>query len=131
MGNNDANVDTHLLCMYSYLLIYGHGVYQLESIKKKYEKSYFNTERYMVHGLTGRRNNHGLNPSVLHSLSEFFNALKDEGDDYASKQVRTSAGQLYLRDNELDGVRLPPSYSKKMLYDRWCFNQGWVVHQKR
>ena len=127
MGNNDANVDTHLLCMYSYLLIYGHGVYQLESIKKKYEKSCYNTERNMAHGLTGRRSNHGLNPSVLQSLSEFFNALKDEGDDYASKQVRTSAGQLYLRDNELDGVRLPPSYSKKMLYDRWCFNQGWVI----
>ena len=53
MGNNDANVDNHLLCMYSYLLIYGHGVYQLESIKKKYEKSCFNTERNMAHGLTG------------------------------------------------------------------------------
>ena len=127
--NDESNhiIDTHNLCMYSYLCIYGIEPYFLESTKKKYEKSSFDTERNIAHGLTGQKNNNALTQEVEQSLTDFFNYLKAEGDNYASKQVRSSLGNTYLRDNELDGVRLPPSYSKKMLYDRWCYNQGWIV----
>ena len=127
--NDESNhiIDTHNLCMYSYLCIYGIEPYFLESTKKKYEKSSFDTERNIAHGLTGQKNNNALTQEVEQSLTDFFNYLKEEGDNYASKQVRSSLGNTYLRDNELDGVRLPPSYSKKMLYDRWCYNQGWIV----
>ena len=85
--NSNRTVDTHLLCMYSFLLVYGHGPYFLESTKKKYEKSCFDTERNLAHGLTGKRSNNVMSQSVLQSLSEFFNELKEEGDDYASKQA--------------------------------------------
>ena len=91
------------------------GPYFLKSTKKKYEKSPFDTERNLVHGLTGKKSNNAIAQQVVQSLTEFFNDLKEEGDDYASKQVRSSVGNTYLRDNELDGVRLPPSYSKKMV----------------
>ena len=88
-----------------------------ETTKKKYEQSYFDTEQNLAHVLTGKRSNNRMMDEVERPLCDFFNELKEEGDNYASKQVRTRAGKTYVRDNELDGVRLPPSFTKKMLYD--------------
>ena len=60
-------------------------------------------------------------------MSSFFSELANEGDEYASRQVRTRLGRTYLRDNEVDGIRLPPSYTKRQLYVRCCFESGWIV----
>ena len=57
-------IDTHTLCIYSYLAVYGHGPYMFETAKKKYEKSYFDTERNLAHGLTGKRSNNPMMDKV-------------------------------------------------------------------
>ena len=122
-------VEAHNLCMYSYLCVYGIGPYHLETVKKKYEMSTFDSVRNLAHGLSGKKSNNTVSEQVISALNQFFKELKEEGEDYASKQVRSHVGGTYLRDNEIDGVRLPPSYSKKGLYNQWCYNQGWVVTQ--
>ena len=57
-----------------------------------------------------QRHNKCTKSSCLKELLE-----KEKGDDYTSEKVRTSAQQAYPRDNELDRITPPPSYSKKML----------------
>ena len=108
------------ICVHAYLTLYGIGYYEMVPIKKKYDASCFIESRQLVHGLVGKAgNNAKLDQEVYDNLTVFFNDIcNNEGDDYASRQVRTRLGQTYLRDNEEDGVRLPPSYSKRMLYNR-------------
>ena len=127
-ASDDSFVDSHTLCMYGYLSIYGIGPKHLDSMKSKYEMSTFDSERNLAHGLTRKKSNNAVSEEVLVSLGQFFNELKDEADDYASRQVRSHVGGNYLRDNELDGVRLPPSYTKTGMYRRWCHNQGWITN---
>ena len=40
------------------------------------------------------------------SLAHFFDSLRDEGEEYASRKVRARLGPTYLRDNE-DNLNLP------------------------
>ena len=128
-ANENYIVETHNLCMYAYLCVYGIGPYHLDTVKSKYEMSSFDSERNLAHGLMGKKSNNAIREEVVFGLNQFFNELKEEGDDYASRQVRSHVGGTYLRDNEIIGVRLPPSYTKKGLYNRWCYSQGWVVNQ--
>ena len=71
--------------------------------------------------------NHKLDDEIYDSINTFFIELSSEGEYYASRHVRGRLGQAYLRDNEENGIRLPPSYSKRMVYDRWCYSRGWII----
>ena len=124
---SNIDVTTYHVCLNAFLSTYGIGYYFFNTIKSKYELSCFNTERNMAHGNSGKRSNNAVKEEVEVALHSYFKDLANEGDDYASQQVRTNLGTTYLRDKELDDVRLPPFYSKKMVYDRWCYNQGWIA----
>ena len=129
--NNDDSHDntySHPLCLCGFNCIYGYGSYEIDTIKGKYDQSTFGTERNISHGLMGKASNNSVKEDILLSLHDYFKKdLKEEGDDYASRQVRTALGVSYLRDNELEGVRLPPFFTKRIIYERWCYSRGWVV----
>ena len=61
------------------------------------------------------------------NADEFFEGLKDESEDYASRIVRDVLGKTHLRDDEVDGVRLPPSWSIRGIYERWVYEMGWIA----
>ena len=77
------------ICVHAYL------THEMVSIKKNYDASCLIESRHLVHGLVGKAgNNAKLDIDVYDSLTVFFNNLcNDEGDDYASRQVRTRLGQ--------------------------------------
>ena len=54
------------------------------------------------------------------------NVAETEGEPYASQFVRTIAG-CELRDEEKGILELPPSYTKRKLYERFCFENGWIA----
>lgn len=120
-GKFDGSLySTYSLCVHGYLALYGIGTYHYNSLKGRYVDN-------IQHGLTGVASNNGTKEEILQSMREYFEELADEGEDYASRQVRTRLGGVYLRDKELDYVRLPPSYSKRLVYDRWVYKNGWIV----
>ena len=61
--------------------VYGIGPYFLETTKKKYDKSSFDTERNLAHGLTEKKSNNVMGQEVEQLLNTFFNDLKEEGDE--------------------------------------------------
>ena len=122
-GDNYDLVSTHNLCIHAYLSLYGIGAYKL----KKYKEAYNNTDGKVVHGLALQKSNASIKLEIKQSIRDFMKDLESEGDEYASRQVRTRLGTSYLRDNEIGGIRLPPSYSKRLIYHKWCFKRGWIV----
>ena len=118
------------ICVYAFITLYGIGCYTIDTIKSTYDGSSLQSDCLSVN-----ISNNTTKPAIIASIKSFFQSLiENEGEDYASRQVRRNLGHSYLRDDELDGVRLPPHYSKKLVYERWCYEQGWIVgrggHQK-
>ena len=77
------------------------------------------------HENTGKKNL--VNAEVKDSVRIFFKDLEPECEDYASRIVRTRLGKEYLRDDEVDGLRLPTTYTKRYVYEKWVFSCGWVA----
>ena len=125
--HTNKTMNSYNFCLYGYLSLYGIGYYELQSLKRRYSQVCFDEHSMVTHGLKGKKGNSTLNDELYDSLRQFFEELSQEGDDYSSRQVRRAIGTAYLRDNELDGIRLPPSYSKRMIYEKWCFSRGWIV----
>ena len=74
--------------------------------------------------MTGNKRNHcRCEDEVLKFLDEI---AKVEGEPYATRFVRTLAG-CDVRDEEDGILELPPSYSKRKLYERFCFEHGWIA----
>ena len=74
--------------------------------------------------MTGNKRNHcRCEDEVLKFLDEI---AKVEGDPYATRFVRTLA-ECDVRDEEDGILELPPSYTKRKLYERFCFENGWIA----
>ena len=52
--------------------------------------------------------------------------MRDEAETHATRVIREATG-VGLRDEEIDTVELPSSFSKRQLYYRYCFHNGYVV----
>ena len=60
-------------------------------------------------------------------IVDFLYAIgEEEGEAHATRQVRIDF-QTCLRDTDLDLVQLPPCYSKRQLYQRFCYERGWIA----
>ena len=125
---NFINTITHkpfVLCRHSFQKVYGIGHYTIDKIKLQYAEGGRHNE--LVHGLCNKQGNiKKSKQEALDSMKSFFESLKSEGENYASRQVRARLGNTYLRDNE-DDVRLPPSWSKRLVYERWVYSNGWIA----
>lgn len=49
-----------------------------------------------------------------------------EGESYATRYVRLITG-IAVRDNEKGHTELPSSYTRRKLYERFCYHSGYVV----
>ena len=90
-------------------------------------------ETIPAHGLIGRtgaQSCKGKSYSEIDTaLHEFFQALSKEGLPFATRLVRERVG-LTTRDDNPDDVSLPPHFSKRQLYAKWCWSRGWMVVKK-
>eukprot|EP00536_Pseudo-nitzschia_multiseries_P000819 jgi/Psemu1/1854/gm1.1854_g len=86
-----------------------------------------------THGLKGKRPNNTQqfdDSDIVEDLADFFNDLKELGQPQSTRIMRVETG-VGLRDGEEGVVELPPSYSKRSLYYRFCYDRGWNVTLKK
>ena len=116
------------LCPHSWQKLYGLGHTRIDNIKDTYIK---NPDSLLI--IHGNKNGSGSRTLGIEeakiSLSHFFNLLKEEGEEHASRKVRARLGNTYLRDNE-DDFLLPPHWTVRKLYERWVHECGWIVNSK-
>ena len=76
---------------------------------------------------SGYNNNTNNTLRCAQDVIDFLYAIgEEEGEAHATRQVRIEF-QTCLRDSDLDLVQLPPCYSKRQLYQRFCYEKGWIA----
>ena len=83
------------------------------------------------HGLINKPSNLILNnqekyKEIKKALHFIFEKLRDEAETHATRVIREATG-VGLRDEEIDTVELPSSFSKRQLYYRYYFHNGYGV----
>ena len=64
-------------------------------------------------------------------MRQYFDALKEEQTiPFATRTVREATGTT-TRDDDPNEATLPPHMGKRMVYERWCWERGWVPTRKR
>jgi hypothetical protein len=80
------------------------------------------------HGLVGKSsNNSKVEPETLDSLCTFFGEVESLCEVIPTRFVRDRSGTNTTRDNDNEVRTLPPYWSKRKLYARWCSEHGWNV----
>jgi len=71
-------------------------------------------------------NKNAKSTEVTKSVIDFISDIAEqEGESHATRFVRTEV-QLFLRDEDLQLIQLPPYYTKRQLYERYCYERGWI-----
>jgi hypothetical protein len=80
-----------------------------------------------IHGMTGKISNSAPDPEsdVYQSLFLFFEDMKELAEPRATRLVRELTNNGVRDDN--DTLDLPAWTTKRELYRRWCFEQGWKM----
>ena len=77
-----------------------------------------------VHGNLGNKNaSFQYESEVLDFLME---VAHEDGEAQATRFVREMTG-IGIRNEEKFGVKLPPYHSKRKLYQKYCWENGWSV----
>eukprot|EP00957_Ditylum_brightwellii_P209112 15360387-Ditylum_brightwellii.AAC.2 len=64
-------------------------------------------------------------------LKQYFEGLKsNECTPFATRVIRELTGTT-TRDDDPDNVALPPHMGKRKVYERWCYERGWVAKRKQ
>jgi hypothetical protein len=84
------------------------------------------TNTVPVHGLTGRSSNYAMGDATTTSLQAFFEGLKDHACPRATRFVRTESG-FELRDDDVEVMELPTSWTKRAVFARWLDECGWRI----
>eukprot|EP00536_Pseudo-nitzschia_multiseries_P005712 jgi/Psemu1/13278/gm1.13278_g len=116
------------VCKYAVTVILDWGCRKWETCLKNLEDNTTPT-----HGLKGKRPNNTQqfdDSDIVEDLADFFNDLKELGQPQSTRIMRVETG-VGLRDGEEGVVELPPSYSKRSLYYRFCYDHGWTVRLKK
>ena len=79
-----------------------------------------------MHGLKEKSSNHAVTEEIQESMKDFFEKLKNDSVEHATRLVRGQLGRSYLRDNE-DDTQLPSHWTKRKVYERWVWECGWAA----
>jgi hypothetical protein len=83
---------------------------------------------FPVHGLKGKPSNAYANKKakVDSDLMDFFERLQDEAEVPATRLVREITG-VGVRAGEEEEIELPTQMTRRGLYKKFCWEQGWKV----
>ena len=71
-------------------------------------------------------NKNAKSTAVSKSVMDFLSDIAEqEGESHATRFVRTEV-QLFLRDEDIQLIQLPPYYTKRQLYERYYYERGWI-----
>ena len=94
------------LCRHSWQKLFGLGHNRIDKMKDEYSNK--PDLLLITHGNSNKVGSRSLAIKKAEmSLALFFDSLRDEGEEYASRKVRARLGPTYFRDNE-DNLNLPP-----------------------
>eukprot|EP00977_Amphora_coffeiformis_P024958 scaffold17707_cov212-Amphora_coffeaeformis.AAC.11 len=109
------------ICNAALLTILGYGQAFWTTVKKHV------TERSIpIHALAGQCSNNSLNEETQMYLHLFFADIELHSSPTPMRYIREKTGTLHERDKE-DIKELPPYFTKRSLYRRYCFDQGWAI----
>ena len=80
-----------------------------------------------THGLAGRPPNNSISDELSVELHLFFADMQDFAEPIATRFIREKTGELDTRDEDDDVLQLAPSFSKRGLYQRFCYERGWKI----
>jgi hypothetical protein len=112
------------LCRHAFQKLFGIGHSVVDTLKRFYVREA--TDMPLAHGLVNQTNRTLGVKEAMDSLDVFFKNLRTEGDPYASRLVRTAAGESHMRDDE-DDVLLPNYWTKRKIYERWVYGNGIIA----
>lgn len=113
-------------CQNAFRLVYGLGSERWASSLKNAKNNTFPT--HALKGRTGKNSNRKTTAQIRaeESMHEFLEAVEEEAEIPATRVVRTLAGEKLRKDE--DGLtELPHYYTKRSLYGRWCYQNGYKV----
>lgn len=77
-----------------------------------------------------KNNQHALKKDMADDLDIFFEEMKELSEPIATVVVRDTTKEITkisLKNEEIDTFYLPPHYSKRSLYERYCYERGHVA----
>ena len=113
------------VCLNIISLLYDYGYFKIVALRKDMENA--GVKEHRLKGINDKYANATEKyKSINTALSHFFTELQGEAETHSTRVIREATG-LALRDEEVDSVELPSSFSKRRLYYRFCFKRGYAV----
>mmetsp|Transcript_19243 Transcript_19243/g.27065 ORF Transcript_19243/g.27065 Transcript_19243/m.27065 type:complete len:307 (+) Transcript_19243:42-962(+) len=114
-----VDFSSHLICRYAYCNLLNIGRKLWMSAVKEPMKEHKN-----------KNNKHAsISKDTESKMHTFFASLKDQCSPFDAGIVRDKSC-VRLRDDDPDALSLPPHYSKRKVYEKWCWSVGWKVKKK-
>ena len=126
MLDMEKNRQPFYICINALSLLYNYGYHKIKTLKDGIKHVGISP-----HGLHNKPSNRFKNRveeyrDINDSLNLYFQNLKGEAETHATRTIREITG-VGLRDEEIDSVELPSSYSKRQLYYKYCLSRGYQV----
>jgi hypothetical protein len=81
------------------------------------------------HGLIGKpsTNKNNIKPETVDALHAFMSEIEQLCDVVPTRFVREKTGRMTTWDDKESALTLPPYWSKRGLYSRFCYDRGWTT----
>jgi len=114
-------IETSLICNSALMTILGYG-------QTFWNKVSMHAREGSVpqHGLLGRLAHNSISEAQQMNLHLFFADIELHAEPTPMRFIREKTGTLTERDKK-DIKLLPPYFTKRSLYKRYCYEQGWLV----
>lgn len=114
-------IETSLICNSALMTILGYG-------QTFWNKVSVHAREGSVpqHGLLGRLAHNSISETQQMNLHLFFANIELHAEPTPMRFIREKTGTLTERDKK-DIKLLPPYFTKRSLYRRYCYDQGWLV----
>lgn len=117
----DQRLQLRLICNSAMLTILGYGQSFWDTLTK-----HAHDGTQPSHGLAGKSSWNSISDCMVMELHLFFADIEQHAEPTAMRFVRERTGTMHERDTK-ELKWLPPYFSKRSLYRRYCYEQGWVV----
>ena len=122
----NKNKKPYKVCLNAVSILFDYGYWKIKTIKDS-----MNLAGVKEHGLKNRVSNRFVNKAdhygkIQEGLHKYFNNLQEGAETHATRVIREATG-VGLRDEEVDLVELPSSHTKRQLYHKYCFENGYRV----
>lgn len=114
-----ASIQLEKICDFALMTILGYGLRFWRTVQRHAADG-----TAPIHGLTNQPSNNSMSEETQMNLHLFFAEIRMHAEPTAMRFVREKTGLMTERDKEEVDL-LPTYFTKRSLYKRYCFEQGW------